>query len=74
MTTRGQDLCFTTQAKKLLRPLSHSLRKSEAPTNQTSEEIVPSISEFVFSHILHCVLGNHYIKFVLVSNTSFASG
>lgn len=46
MTTRGQDLCFTTPAKKLFRLLSPTLKNSEAQIHQTSREILPNIRTF----------------------------
>lgn len=46
MTTRGQDLCFTTPAKKLFRLLSHSLKNREAQMHPTSGEIIPNIRPF----------------------------
>lgn len=43
MTTRGQDLCFTTPAKKLFRLLSRSLKNSEPQIHQTLGETIPTL-------------------------------
>ena len=56
MMTRGQNLWFATQAKKLFILLFLSLKTVEAEIHQTSEEIIPNIRTFQnlqFSCILH---------------------
>lgn len=77
MTTRGQDLCFTTPAKKLFRLLSHSLKNREAQIHETSGGIIPTLRTFQngrFSRILCSGLWKRHLKVVLVAETSGVFG